>query len=47
MENYAKIHKNDKILNSLKVKYRGKYEKINKIWQNFKHFNNQIEGKNK
>ena len=30
--------KNDKILNILKIKYREKYGKINKIWQNFKHF---------
>ena len=37
-----KYIKNDKILNILKVKYRGKYEKINKIWQNFKHFYSKI-----
>ena len=34
-----KYIKNDKIL---KVKYR---VKINKIWQNFKHFNSKIKGK--
>ena len=34
-----KYIKNDKILNISKVKYRGKYEKINK---NFKHFNSKI-----
>ena len=33
---------NDKILNILKVKYRGKYGKINKLWQNFKHFKIKI-----
>ena len=42
MANYEKIHKNDKILNILKVKYRVKYGKINKILQNFKHFNSKI-----
>ena len=42
MENYEKIHKNDKILNILNVKYRGKYGKINKLWQNFKHFKIKI-----
>ena len=34
-----KYIKNDRILNILKVKYRGKYGKIDKIWQNF---NNKI-----
>ena len=28
MENYEKIHKNVKILNILKVKYRGNMEKL-------------------
>ena len=43
MENYEKIHnKNDKIVNILKVKYRGKYGKINKIWKNFELFNRKI-----
>ena len=37
-----KYIKNDKILNILKVKYRGKYGKINKIRQNFKHFDSKI-----
>ena len=31
-----KYIKNDKIFNILKVNYRGKYGKINKLWQNFR-----------
>ena len=38
-----KYIKNDKILKIFKVKYR---VKTNKIWQNFKHFNSKIKGKN-
>ena len=37
METMKKYIKNDNILNILKVKYRVKYGKINKIWQKFKH----------
>ena len=37
-----KYIKNDKILNILKEKYRGKYGKINRISQNFKHFYSEI-----
>ena len=40
-----KYMKNDKILDILKEKYRGKYGKINRISQNFKHFYSEIQGK--
>ena len=32
MDNYEKYIKNDKILNILKVKYKGNTGNINKIW---------------
>ena len=42
MENYENIQKKDKMFNILKIKYSGKYGKINKILHHFKHFNSKI-----